>query len=287
MKFKIFTEIYNDIYKYVYCQDKGKEIHAKNKQPVNSATHDTPSSILSPATPVSDSTPLNKVLSDTPVSLKSNYNNKCKTKKQLNKLNYYFSNNNVAENESENKSEIENENNLKYDKNAFLEKINKYKKIGLRLNNRTKVKVYNSIFNEKIKDFTSKYNHILINLHCLLEKVKTDLFELRFTRHNSVKLLEELAKFSNNGNNNDKNEFNSLKRNLEKSKTLKQGKNTSKGKTAKVFTKITSFFKPDNVSVTHKDNKENVYNYIRKKILTKFAKNIENACTSISTLPNT
>jgi len=203
-------------------------------------------------------------------------NNNCKTKKQLNKLNNYFKTKNNNGNGNEN------ENNNPYNNDTFLKKIKKYKKLGLRINNSSKVKVYSSVYNKELKNFTDTHKQTLLKLECLLKNVNNELFKLTMAKDSSTKLLA--YKLNNTTNNN-----------FTKLKTLKnthtqykqQTQKQRKQKISKFFSKINPFGKKvNNIQNTeqsanikynnkaHKKLKNEKYNKLRKEIIEKFLKDI-------------
>jgi len=236
-------------------------------------------------------------------TLPNNNNNNCKTKKQLNNLNSYFTkiepenknetenkkqliklNSYFTKNEPENKNETENKKNKPYNNKTFLKNIKTYKQLGLRINNSSKVKVYSSVYNKELKNFTDKHKTTLLKLECLLKNVNNELFDLKRAKDSSTKLLA--YKLNNTTNNN-----------FTKLKTLKnthtqykqQTQKQRKQKISKFFSKIKNSFgkKSNNYqsliqespnikynNKAHKKLKNEKYNKLRKEIIDKFLEDI-------------
>ena len=212
-------------------------------------------------------------------------NNNCKTKKQLNKLNNYFKNEN--RNGNENNNEIENNN--PYNNEKFLQKIKKYKQLGLRINNSSKVKVYSSIFHKKLNKFTIQHKTKLLKLECLLKNVKNKLFDLKMAETSSKQLL---AYKKNNNNNKNFTNLKKFKNNHTQYK--QQTKNQRKQKLSKFFSKINPFGKKlgsnqttqeSETTITynkkkHTNKKKIIYNKLRDKTLNKFLEDINQLFTN-------
>ena len=197
--------------------------------------------------------------------------NNCKTKKQLNKINSYFTNKNVTENNNGN------EHNNSYNNETFLKNINKYKQLGLRINNSSKVKVYRSVYNKELKKFTETHKTKLFKLDCLL----TILKELEMAKKSSTKLLA--YKTNNNINFTNLQKF-KTKHTQYKQQTQKQRKQ----KLSKFFSKLNPFGKKVNgnqstqLSATaieynkkeHKELKKTISNKVRLNKIKKFSEDI-------------
>ena len=194
--------------------------------------------------------------------------NNCKTKKQLNKINSYFTNKNVTENNNGN------EHNNSYNNETFLKNINKYKQLGLRINNSSKVKVYRSVYNKELKKFTDKHKTTLLKLECLLKNVNNELFKL-------TKKSKKIVKNTNIKNTN-----------ITNLKALKKAKPT----VYKYFSKLNPFVKKSNDNQTteqsatpenditynkkkHKELKNTMYNKLRQKKIKNFIEDINQIFT--------